>query len=121
MKIFSVLALMLISVATFAYAQDEITPITVSVDIKPGNCINPINLNGSSENRGLFSFAIMGTTDFDVAQIDPESIRITREDVDGEVCYHLEVGNAMLTFYTEEWIEMINLLRQVFKDAEHQK
>jgi hypothetical protein len=85
MKIFSVLALMLISVASFAYAQDEITPITVSVDIKAGNCINPINPNGASENRGLFSFDIMGTTDFDVAQIDPESIRITREDVDGEV------------------------------------
>jgi len=43
------------------------------------------------------------------------------EDVDGEVCYHLEVGNAMLTFYTEEWIEMIDLLKQVMKDSEQRK
>ena len=43
------------------------------------------------------------------------------EDVDSEVCYHLEVGNAMLTFYTEEWIEMLDLLKQVLKDSEQRK
>ena len=43
------------------------------------------------------------------------------EDVDSEVCYHLEVGNAMLTFYTEEWIEMLDLLKQVLKDSELRK
>ncbi len=43
------------------------------------------------------------------------------EDIDSEVCYHLEVGNAMLTFYTEEWIEMLDLLKQVLKDADNQK
>jgi hypothetical protein len=43
------------------------------------------------------------------------------EDVDAEVCYHLEVGNAMLTFYTEEWIEMIDLIKQILKDSEQRK
>lgn len=43
------------------------------------------------------------------------------EDVDSEVCYHLEVGNAMLTFFTEEWIEMLDLLKQVMKDSEQRK
>ena len=56
--------------------------IAVSVDIKPGSCPNPIGFAG---NRGVVPFAIMGTTDFDITQIDPESIRITREGVDAEV------------------------------------
>jgi hypothetical protein len=43
------------------------------------------------------------------------------EDVDGEICYHLEIGNAMLTFYTEEWIEMLDLIKQIIKDAEQTK
>jgi hypothetical protein len=56
--------------------------IEVSIDIKPGSCPNPIGFAG---NRGVVPFAIMGTTDFDITQIDPESIRITREGVDAEV------------------------------------
>lgn len=43
------------------------------------------------------------------------------EDVDGEICYHLEFGNTMLTFYMEEWIEMLDLLKQILKDAEQAK
>ena len=43
------------------------------------------------------------------------------EDADGEVCYHLEIGNTMLTFYTEEWIEMLDLLRQIVSHAEQEK
>ena len=35
------------------------------------------------------------------------------EDPDGEVSYHVEIGNAMLTFYTEEWIELLELIRAV--------
>jgi hypothetical protein len=60
-------------------------PIKVSVDIKPGSCPNPI---GFADNKGVMPFAIMGTTDnfeFDITQIDPSSIRITREGVDAEV------------------------------------
>ena len=55
--------------------------IEVSVDIKPGSCPNPI---GFADNKGVVSFAIMGTTEFDITQIDPESIRITREGTPGE-------------------------------------
>ena len=59
--------------------------IEVSVDFKPGSCPNPI---GNADNNGVVPFAIMGTTDnpeFDITQIDPESIRITREGTAGEV------------------------------------
>jgi hypothetical protein len=56
--------------------------IEVSIDIKPGSCPNPI---GNGDNNGVMPFAIMGTTDFDITQIDPESIRITREGVNDEV------------------------------------
>ena len=56
--------------------------IKVGLDIKPGSCPNPI---GFADNKGVVPFAIMGTTDFDITQIDPASIRITREGTLGEV------------------------------------
>jgi hypothetical protein len=40
------------------------------------------------------------------------------EETDGEVSYHIEIGNAMLTFYTEEWIEMLDLMREILKANE---
>jgi hypothetical protein len=43
------------------------------------------------------------------------------EDADGEVCYHIEIGNTMLTFYTEEWIEMLDLLKQITQQADKEK
>jgi len=43
------------------------------------------------------------------------------EDVDGEICYHLEIGNTMLTFYTEEWIELLDLLKQITQNADQEK
>ena len=48
---------------------------TVSVDIKPGACPNPLNVR----SRGVLPVAILGTADFDVETIDPENILITRE------------------------------------------
>jgi len=39
------------------------------------------------------------------------------EETDGEISYHLEVGNAMLTFYTEEWIEMLTLMKEVIQQS----
>jgi hypothetical protein len=54
----------------------------VSVDFKPGSCPNPI---GFADNKGVMPFAIMGTTEFDITQIEPVSIRITREGMDTEV------------------------------------
>jgi hypothetical protein len=68
------------------YGSVSATPIdqfiNVYVDIKPGSCPNPIGFAG---NKGVMPFTIMGSTDFDITQIDPESIRITREGVDAEV------------------------------------
>jgi len=40
--------------------------IIVSVDIKPGSCPNPINVN----SNGLLPVAILGTAEFDVNNID---------------------------------------------------
>jgi hypothetical protein len=47
-----------------------------------GSCPNPINL----KDQRVMPFAIMGTTSgFDVTQIDPASIRLSREGTPGEV------------------------------------
>lgn len=55
--------------------------VEVSVDIKPGSCPNPINV----KSRGLLPVAVLGSEDFDVATIDPSTIRLTRESVDCSV------------------------------------
>ena len=55
--------------------------IEVSVDIKPGSCPNPINVYAI----GVMPIAILGTEEFDASMIDPDSIRLSREGVDGEV------------------------------------
>ena len=52
---------------------------TVSMDIKPGSCPNPLNVR----SRGVLPVAILGTDEFDVTTIDPETILITREGFDG--------------------------------------
>ena len=55
--------------------------IPVYVDIKPGSCPNPLN-KGS---KGVLPVAVLGTEDFDVTAIDPETILLSREDVEGGV------------------------------------
>jgi len=49
-----------------------VTVIPVAVDIKPGSCPNPLSV----ESRGVLPVAILGTDDFDVAQVDPESVAL---------------------------------------------
>ena len=44
--------------------------IEVSVDVKPGACPNPLN----ARSRGVIPVAIAGTEEFDVSEIDPDSI-----------------------------------------------
>jgi hypothetical protein len=51
--------------------------IPVFVDIKPASFPNPLNL----KSKGVLPVAICGTEDFDVTTIDPETIRLTMEDV----------------------------------------
>ena len=48
------------------------TPIEVNIDIKPGSDPNSICLN----DQGVLPVAILGSTDFDVTSIDPETIMI---------------------------------------------
>ena len=46
--------------------------ITVTVDIKPGGCPNPVNV----ESNGVLPVAILGAGDFDAAGIDAASIEL---------------------------------------------
>jgi hypothetical protein len=45
------------------------TSIPVNIDIKPGDETNCVNIN----DHGVIPVAILGSTDFDVAQVDPET------------------------------------------------
>jgi hypothetical protein len=55
----------------------EETPM-VSVDIKPGSCQNPLNVR----SRGVLPVAILGSEEFDIESINPESIGIPVEEGD---------------------------------------
>jgi hypothetical protein len=46
--------------------------LRVPVDIHPGSCPNPLNVN----RRGVLPVAIAGTDEIDVTTIDPHSIRL---------------------------------------------
>jgi hypothetical protein len=48
------------------------TTVTVPVDIKPGDCPNPVNLG----SQGVLPVAILGTADFDVTTIDPNTVTL---------------------------------------------
>jgi beta propeller repeat protein len=52
--------------------------VEVEIDIKPGSCPNSFNV----KNKGVMPVAVLGTMDFDVTTIDPETIKLTREPVD---------------------------------------
>lgn len=65
---------------TTVEVKEVLDVIPVFVDIKPGSCPNPLNL----KSKGVLPVAVLGTEDFDVATIDPSTIRLTRESVE---CY----------------------------------
>jgi hypothetical protein len=48
------------------------TTLPVSIDIKPGSCPNPLNVN----DKGLLPVAICGSENFDVSTIDTASVRL---------------------------------------------
>jgi hypothetical protein len=56
--------------------------LPVTIDIKPMSCPNPLNL----KSKGVLPVAILGTEDFDVTQIDPATVRLSREGVGVGVC-----------------------------------
>jgi len=50
-----------------------------AIDIKPQSCPNPLNLN----SKGVLPVAVLGTGDFNVYDIDPTTILLSREDHEG--------------------------------------
>ena len=46
----------------------------ISIDIRPGSCPNPLEL----KSKGILPVAVLGTEEFDVTTIDPESIQLNR-------------------------------------------
>ncbi|HUU85880.1 MAG TPA: hypothetical protein VM243_20470 [Phycisphaerae bacterium] len=71
----------------FTRSTDDIVPlvISLSLDVKPGACPNPLNRIG----RGVLPAALLGTDDFDVATIDVSSVLLARADgIGGSVAPH---------------------------------
>lgn len=102
--------------------------IPVFVDIKPQSCPNPLN----TKSKGVLPVAVLGTEDFDVTQIDPATVVLSREDVDeavpvlrwayedvatpfeGELCDCHTLGpdgylDLTLKFSTPKLVETLNL------------
>ena len=50
--------------------------VTGFLDIKPGSCPNPFNRHGN----GVLPVALVGTVEFDVAQVDLSTLRLSRAD-----------------------------------------
>jgi hypothetical protein len=59
----------------------EVTPLTVSVDIRPGLCPNHLRV----QSHLTIPIAIMGTMSFEIEQVDAGSIRLIREGLDAEL------------------------------------
>jgi len=100
--------------------------IKIKIDIKPGSCPNPLSL----KSRGVLPVAVLGTQEFDVTTIDPQTILIGREGIEegiapirysyqdvatpfkGELCNcHDRNGDGymdlILKFETKELIEQL--------------
>ncbi len=69
--------------ATLRIVQGDVSPvlsdlivkpavIEVAIDIKPTSCPNPLRIS----DKGVIPVAILGTVDFDVNQIDPDSVKL---------------------------------------------
>jgi hypothetical protein len=57
-----------------------VEPAKVSLDIKPGSCPNSFNPG----EKGVLPMAILGSRDVKVSLIDPKTLVLTREGVEGE-------------------------------------
>ena len=65
---------------TLEKAAPPVGEIPVHIDIKPGSCPNPLNL----QSKGVLPVAVLGTEDFDVSTIDPATIRLALAVGEGE-------------------------------------
>ena len=55
--------------------------LPVHFDLKPGSCPNPVNLSAG----GVLPVAIAGSANFDVREIDPATIELTRDGIAASV------------------------------------
>jgi hypothetical protein len=62
----------LTSLLAYALSQEARCVLDVAVDIKPGSCPNPFNL----QQQGMLPAAILGAEGYDVEDIDPATIRL---------------------------------------------
>jgi hypothetical protein len=63
--------------APFALAIDlGLETLVAHLDIRPGSCPNSVN----ASSKGVVSIALVGSADFDVSQVDVDSIRLSRSD-----------------------------------------
>ena len=67
--------------AAYVFTLEGEPSIEFFVDIKPGSCVNPLN----PKSKGVLPVAILGTHGLDVMMIDPSTIRLSRDGVEGEV------------------------------------
>lgn len=55
-----------------ALTEFQLDPVDVAMDIKPGSCPNPLNV----KNQGVLPVAILGTPDFDVSEVDLNTVKL---------------------------------------------
>jgi hypothetical protein len=67
-----------------------VNSIRVSIDLKPGSAVNPVNPN----SQGVLPVAILGTPTFDVGTVDAASLRLGRGAVAPQDGGHLEDVNG---------------------------
>ena len=75
--------------AAYIYVLEAPPSIEFLVDIKPGSCVNPVN----PKSKGVLPVALLGTEALDVMMIDPSTIRLSRDGVEGEVA-PIRIGHA---------------------------
>ena len=78
MRKFIVISIVLLIIAGFVITSSALACI-VAVDIKPQSCPNPLNV----KSKGVLPVAILGTEDFDVTQVDPETVTLGLEGEEG--------------------------------------
>ena len=117
--VFLVLPALLLVSPSVARAEECPSPVAVSIDVKPGDTVNPINLS----SKGRLPVAVLGTQDFDASQFTPEmahlndatapmdcsgaaAIRWTYADVNGDgrvdLLFFFRVQDLTLTANTTE-------------------
>jgi hypothetical protein len=63
-----------VAVTEHVKSDRVVTPIKISLDIKPGDCPNSFNI----KEKGVLPVAILGSRDLKASSIDPKSIVLTR-------------------------------------------